>query len=81
MYEPTVAGQRVQIRNIPFATDTLTLTAKASYRFANRDRIELAYANKSVDYSNREDRRCHRSSVLGAVCDAHAIVRNDAHCL
>jgi len=54
VYEPTVNGQRIQIRNIPFATDTLTLTAKAAYRFASRDRIELAYANKSVDYSNRE---------------------------
>ena len=30
----------MQIRNIPYATDTLTLTAKASYRLANRDRIE-----------------------------------------
>jgi MtrB/PioB family decaheme-associated outer membrane protein len=65
VYEPTVAGQRVQIRNIPFATDTLTLTAKGSYRFANRDRIELAYANKSVDYSNREvgDATDHRFSA------------------
>ena len=65
VYEPTVAGQRVQIRNIPFATDTLTLTAKAAYRFANRDRIELAYANKSVDYSNREvgDAEDHRFSA------------------
>ena len=65
VYEPTVAGQRVQIRNIPFATDTLTLTAKASYRFANRDRIELSYANKSVDYSNREigDATDHRFSA------------------
>jgi MtrB/PioB family decaheme-associated outer membrane protein len=53
VYEPA-PGQRVQIRNIPFATDTLTLTAKAAYRFASRDRIELSYANKSVDYSNRE---------------------------
>ena len=65
MYEPTVAGQRVQIRNIPFATDTLTLTAKAGYRLANRDRIELAYANKSIDYSNREvgDADDHRVSA------------------
>jgi MtrB/PioB family decaheme-associated outer membrane protein len=47
-------GQRVQIRNIPFATDTLTLTAKAGYRLANRDRIELAYTNKSIDHSIRE---------------------------
>jgi MtrB/PioB family decaheme-associated outer membrane protein len=54
VYEPPVAGQRVQIRNIPFATDTLTLTAKATYRLANRDRIELTYANKAVDYRNRE---------------------------
>jgi hypothetical protein len=42
VYEPSVAGQRVQVRNIPFATDTLTLTAKAGYRLANRDRIEIA---------------------------------------
>ena len=65
VYEPTVAGQRVQIRNIPFATDTLTLTAKAAYRLANRDRIEFAYANKSVDYSNREigDAEDHRFSA------------------
>ena len=54
VYEPTVPGQRVQIRNIPFATDTLTLTAKAAYRFASRDRIELSYANKSIDHSYRE---------------------------
>lgn len=54
VYETNVAGQRVQIRNIPFATDTLTLTAKGAYRFAKGDRIELAYANKSIDYSNRE---------------------------
>src|SRR6185503_2338810 len=65
VYEPTVAGQRVQIRNIPFATDTLTLTVRASYRLANRDRIELSYANKSVDYSNREigDATDHRFSA------------------
>jgi hypothetical protein len=47
-------GQRVQFRNIPFATDTLTLTAKAGYRLANRDRIELAYTNKSIDRNIRE---------------------------
>ncbi len=65
VYEPTIAGQRVQIRNIPFATDTLTLTAKAGYRLANRDRIEIAYANKSVDHSNREvgDADDHRFSA------------------
>jgi len=65
VYEPTVAGQRVQIRNIPFATDTLTLTAKASYRFANRNRLELSYANKSVDHSVREvgDSDDHRFSA------------------
>jgi MtrB/PioB family decaheme-associated outer membrane protein len=65
VYEPTVAGQRVQIRNIPFATDTLTLTAKAGYRLANRDRIELAYANKQIDHSNREigDAEDHRFSA------------------
>jgi hypothetical protein len=71
VYEPTVAGQRVQIRNIPFATDTLTLTAKAGYRLANRDRIELAYANKQIDYSNREigdavDRRFSAQFVMRA---------------
>ena len=49
-----VPGQRVRIRNIPYATDTLTLTARAAYRLANRDRIELAYVNKSVDHSARE---------------------------
>ena len=65
VYEPTAAGHRVQIRNIPFATDTLTLTAKAGYRLANRDRIELSYANKSIDYSNREigDADDHRFSA------------------
>ena len=54
VYEPSVAGERVQIRNIPFATDTLTMTAKANYRFANSDRVELAYTNKMVDNSIRE---------------------------
>jgi MtrB/PioB family decaheme-associated outer membrane protein len=65
VYETSVAGQRVQIRNIPFEKDTLTLTAKAAYRFANRDRIELAYANKSIDYTNREidDAEDHRLSA------------------
>jgi MtrB/PioB family decaheme-associated outer membrane protein len=47
-------GQRVRIRNVPYATDTLTLTARAGYRLANRDRIELSYANKAVDHSVRE---------------------------
>ena len=61
-----------------FATDTLTFTAKAGYRFANRDRIELAYANKSVDYSNREVGDADRSSLLGAVRHACARVGHDA---
>jgi len=54
VYEPTVSGERVQIRNIPFAANTLTTTAKANYRFANSDRVELAYTNKMVDNSIRE---------------------------
>ena len=54
VYEPAVPGQRIQIRNMPFATDTLTLTAKAAYRLANRDRVELSYSNKSIDHSVRE---------------------------
>jgi hypothetical protein len=65
VYESGVPGQRVQIRNIPYATDILTLTAKAGYRLANRDRVELAYINKSVDHSSREidDATDHRISL------------------
>jgi len=54
VYEPGAPGERVQIRNIPFATDTLDLTAKASYRLDNRDRIELIYTDKLIHRTDRE---------------------------
>jgi MtrB/PioB family decaheme-associated outer membrane protein len=54
VYEPSVAGERVQIRNVPFETDTLDLTAKANYRLANRDSIGLSYTREQIHRTDRE---------------------------
>jgi MtrB/PioB family decaheme-associated outer membrane protein len=54
VYEPTVAGSRVQIRNIPFARDYLDFTGRALYTLANRDKILVSVANRSIHNDRRE---------------------------
>jgi len=54
VYEPNVPGSLVQIRNIPFANDNLQLTAKASYRIDNHLKLDISYANNTIQHSARE---------------------------
>jgi MtrB/PioB family decaheme-associated outer membrane protein len=54
IYRPNQAGSRVQIRNMPFANDRLTLKAKADYRLDSHLKLDLSYTNDAIDHSVRE---------------------------
>lgn len=61
IYRPNQPGSRVQIRNMPFANDRVTIKAKADYRLDNRWKLDLSYTQDNVDHSVREvkDSRDH----------------------
>lgn len=54
VYQPNAPGSVVQIRNMPFANDSLALTARASYRVANHVKLDLTYTHNSIEHSVRE---------------------------
>lgn len=54
VYEPSVPGSRVQIRNIPYARDYLDFTGRAFYTLANRDKILLSVAKRQIHNDRRE---------------------------
>lgn len=54
IYRPDQPGSRVQIRNMPFANDRLTLKAKADYRLDKHWKLDLSYSRDSIDHSVRE---------------------------
>ncbi len=54
VYEPTVPGSLVQIKNIPFANDKLDLTAKATYRVDNHLKLDVSYVHSLIQHSARE---------------------------
>jgi hypothetical protein len=54
VYQANAPGDVVQIRNMPFANDNLTLTARASYRVANHVKLDLSYIHNSIEHSVRE---------------------------
>lgn len=54
IYRPDRPGSRVQIRNMPFANDRMTLKAKADYRLDKHWKLDLSYTHDSIDHSVRE---------------------------
>lgn len=54
VYQPNAPGSVVQIRNIPFANNTVELTARGSYRLDNHLKLELSYVHNAVEHSDRE---------------------------
>jgi hypothetical protein len=54
VYQPNAPGDVVQIRNIPFANDSVELTARGSYRFGNHVKLDLSYIHNAVEHSYRE---------------------------
>ncbi len=56
VYEPGAPGSLVQIRNMPFANDSLELSAVASYRVDNHLKLDSSYVRNSVHHSVREVR-------------------------
>jgi hypothetical protein len=54
VYQPNAPGDVVQIRNVPFANNTVELTARGSYRVANHIKLDLSYVHNAVEHSDRE---------------------------
>jgi len=54
VYQPNAPGDVVQIRNIPFANNSVELTARGSYRLDNHMKLDLSYVHNAVEHSDRE---------------------------
>jgi len=54
VYEPSVPGSLVQIRNMPFANDSLQVTASGGWRIDNHLKLDLSLARNQIHHSVRE---------------------------
>jgi len=54
VYEPTVPGSLVQIRNMPFANDNLQLTASGAWRLDNHLKLDLSLSQNEITHTVRE---------------------------
>jgi hypothetical protein len=54
VYEPTVPGSNVQIRNMPFANDNLQMTASGAWRIDNHLKLDLSLSQNEIHHSVRE---------------------------
>lgn len=53
VYAPAAAGSFIQIRNMPFANDTLELSARGTYRLDPHTRLDASYRHNNVHHSIR----------------------------
>jgi MtrB/PioB family decaheme-associated outer membrane protein len=54
IYVPTTPGSNVPVRNVPFATDEIKLSAKLDYRISARTRLNLSFAHEETERLYRE---------------------------
>lgn len=54
VYEPGIPGSLVQIRNMPFANESLEITAKGGWRLDNHFKLDLALSQNRIHHSLRE---------------------------
>lgn len=54
VYEPSVPGSNVQIRNVPFANDNLLLTASGAWRLDNHLKLDLSLSENQIHHTVRE---------------------------
>lgn len=54
VFEPTVPGSNVQIRNMPFANDSLQMTASGAWRIDNHLKLDLSLSQNEIHHTVRE---------------------------